>query len=160
MPTAVPELIAQELVTRLQTITTGNGFDFNVADVTRVNRDATDWTPKHRSLVVVQGDEERNPAHDYPGNPAAIAYILPFEIHGFIRQADREATPDQQSVNALQAAIKKAVASTSSWHTFDDNAYNADWGTTINFRSTTHAGTTLTVDVQYRISETDPFTVR
>lgn len=160
MPTAIPELIAQELIARLQTITTANGFAFDVADVSRVNRDATDWTPKHHSIVVVQAEEIRKPEHDYPGNPAAIAYTLPFELHGFVRQSDRAATSDQQKVNEVQAAIKKAVAGTSDWHTFDDNSYLADWGPTSNYNSTEHGGTTLNLEVHYRISDTDPFTVR
>lgn len=161
MPTAIPELIAAEVITRLEQITTGNGYAFNVASVERVNRDGNDWTPTHRGIVVVQGDEQRNEPHDRPGNPPANAYELPFSILCFVRQSDRSSTADQAEVNAMVAAAKKAVAEGStSWHQFDGNSYDANWGIQSNYESIDHAGASVELLVRYRISEIDPFTLR
>lgn len=162
MPTAVPELIALELIDRLEDITIANGYDFTVPSVDRVNRDGTDWTPKSNTIVVVQTAHERNPELDYAGNPPGVAYILTFTIQGFIRQSDRSATADAALENRMEANIKKAVAGTASWYTFDGNAFNADWGPTTRFDPTqgAHAGISIELQVQYRVSEIDPFSVR
>lgn len=162
MPTAVPELIAQELISRLEAITTGNGYAFTVPSVDRVNRDANDWKPKNNSIVVVQGDDERDPESDRPGNPPAEAHRLTFEIKGIVRQADRATTADQSKENEMTATIKEAVSSVSQWHTFDGNSWNAEWGTTSRITSDTgsYAGVSLELIVSYRVSETDPYTVR
>lgn len=162
MSTAVPELIALELVSRLETITTGNGYAFNVSSVERVSRDAREWTPRNLGIAVTQPIDTRNPALDHEGNPPALAFNLQFNIHCFVRQSDDSSTPDQTTENALVASVQKAVASTSDWQTFDGNAFNADWGQRQNFVPSEgkHAGATLPLIVQYRVSETDPFEVR
>lgn len=162
MPTDIPELIAAELVTRLESITTGNGYSFNVSDVTRVGRTAESWKPQNLGIAVRSPIETRNESQDHEGNPPAIAYDLAFDLHLFVRQPKTESDPDPKTENSFVAAVKKAVAGTSDWHQFDGNAYNADWGTRQAYLSPEghHAGATLTLVVQYRISETDPFTAR
>lgn len=163
MPTAVPELIALELIARLEEITTDNGYSFTVPSVDRVNRDGTDWTPKSNTIVVLQTAEEPIPELSYPGNPPAIAYQLTFTIQGFVRQSDRSTTADAALENEMVAAIKKAVAENStSWHTFDGNAMNANWGPTTRFDPVqgAHAGVSIELIVQYRVSELDPYTIR
>lgn len=163
MSTSIPELIADELVTRLETITSGNGYPFSVPSVDRIIRGARDWRPRNLGLAVEQAIEARNQALDHEGNPAAIGYSLAFNIHAFVRQSDNNtATPDQTTENALVAAIKKAVAGTSDWHQFNDNAIDADWSATRPFTTSEgdHCGVTLTLTVHYRISETDPYTSR
>lgn len=163
MPTAIPELIAQELQSRLENITTGNGYSFTVTEVIRQRRDANNFTPRHRSIVVVQQIETPNPQLDHEGNPAAIGYDLRFNIHAFVRQDDSLSTPgDDQLTNEMIAAIKKAVAGTSTWHTFDSNSIDARWMETRPFVPVEgdHAGATVSLLVHYRISETDPFTAR
>ena len=160
MPTAVPERIITTIKSRLELITVLNGYGLNVASVDRVNRLAADWTPKNLSLVLTMGDEERNPPHDRPGNPPAMAYNLPVLVYGFVRLGDRAVAREQTTVNALLAAVKKAIANTSTWYQFDNATYNADFGTMTPIVTTDHFGFTLPLVVQYRISELDPFTVR
>lgn len=155
------ETIALELVARLGQITTGNGYAFTASDVSRVNRDGDDWTPEHLGIVVKQGDETRNPAHDRPGNPPAMAYEQAYELIGFVRQSDRADTSDDSLVNQMEAAIKKAVAENSgTWHQFDGASYDANWGDTTRFESTAHAGLKVPLSVRYRVSELDPLTLR
>jgi hypothetical protein len=162
MSTAIPEQIATVLVERLETITTDNSYAFSVNDVTRVQRSAKGWTPRNLSLAVEMGAENRSPDIDHEGNPAALGYVQEYLIHGFVRQSDRGTTVDNTTENALVAAIKKAVAGTSDWHTFGDVSIDADWGPKRPFISPEgeHAGQTLSLLVMYRISETDPFEAR
>lgn len=163
MTTAIPELIALELITRLEQITTANGYAFSVPSVQRINRDATNWTATAYSIVVVQGDDERNPDHDRPGNPPANAYAVKFQVIGFIRQSDRSTDADQALVNDMNASIRKAIAENSStWHTFDGNAYNADMGTGVNVLGDVgdYAASAVELTVWYRVNELDPYEVR
>lgn len=162
MPTAVQEVIAQELISRLEQITTANGYGLTVPSVDRVNRDANDWLPKNNSVIVVQGTDEPDQENDHPGNPPANAYQLTFQIKGCVRQSDESSTADQAQENLLAASIKKAVCNSSTWHQFDSQSYNAVWGPTERFslNEGAYAGTSLTLVVMYRVSETNPFVAR
>jgi hypothetical protein len=162
MPTSIPELIAEELITRLQSINAINGYTPAVATVTRVDREARGWSPTNLAVAVTQPIDSRNPALDHEGNPPAEAHDLAFNIHVFVRQPKDATDPDQKTENALVANIIKAVTAPSDWHTFGGNAFNADWGSRQNFvpNEGENAGATLPLIVQYRVSETDPFTSR
>jgi hypothetical protein len=162
MANSVPELIAIELISRLESITTANGYDMT-ARVYRVNRDAANgWSPKNYDIVVVEGDEARNTEIDCPGNPPAVGYDFPISIQAYIRQSDRSTVPEQRLAKNFVANIRKAVATPSAWHTFGGNAINSDIGTASFFRSDdgSHSGMTMELMVMYRVSETNPFQVR
>lgn len=159
--TPIPELIATTLISRLEAIMVSNGYAFTVAGVDRVNRDATEWTPKNNTIVVLQDSEERVEELDCFGNPPAIAYQLTFAVKGFVRQSDRVTTADQARENEMAATIKKAIASSATWYHFGGSAINAQFGATERFEaSDSHAGVVVFVDVFYRVSETDPYQVR
>ncbi len=162
MSTAVPELIGLELVSRLEAITTANGYAFDAAGVSRMNRRANDQRFRNLEIIVEQGEDVYNEALTHAGNPAAIAYDLAFTILGFVRNSDASTTPDATSENAMLAAIKKAVAGTATWHTFDGNAVIADWGQSepINDEEGAYSGVSVPLIVTYRVSETDPFVAR
>ena len=162
MPTAVPELIALELKSRLEAITIANGFEITAQAVYRVNRDATAWTPRDKSIVITQQASERDEDADHEGNPPAIGFILPFVVTGFVRQSDRATAPDQAKVNQIEASIRKAITSGANWHSFDGNAYNAQLGGASNISEDEgrFAGVAVELQVFYRVSETDPYTVR
>lgn len=159
---SIPEAIATELQSRIETVTTVNGYSLTVASVTRVSRDAREWSPKNLAVAITQPVDSRNTALDHEGNPPAEAHDLAFNIHCFVRQSKDSTVPDQTTENTLVASIIKAVTSPSDWFTFDGNAFNADWGTRQNYVTSEgeHAGATLPLIVQYRVSETDPFQVR
>ena len=161
--TPIPELISKIIVTRLEAITTTAGYLINVPSVTRIHRDAKDWSPTNLSLGLTQPTDSRTPELDHEGNPPAEAHSLAFHIHCFVRQDDSDPTPDQTTENLLVASVKKALTSSGSdWHTFGGNAFNADFGDVEAFLASdgSSAGATLPLFVQYRISETDPFTNR
>lgn len=159
--TYAAENIAAEIVTRLEEITTANSYPLDVASVDRLNRLSEGFTPKPNSIVVEQENEVRNESHDRPGNPPAMAYEQTYLINGFIRQSDDSELPDATFESRMESAIKKAIAESShTWHQFDGNSYDANWGETTPYESTDHAGITVRLVVRYRVSELDPDTLR
>lgn len=161
MPTAVPELIALELVSRLEDITIANGYSFDVAAVVRPSRDGSNVKYQHLSLRVDQGAPTRNRDLDFPGNPPAVAYDLEFLVKGCVRGASSD--PHATTENDLGAAIVKAIKSVGNdWYTFDGNAVIADTGDEEPFKPDQGElnGISVPVLVTYRVSENDPYTVR
>lgn len=161
--TAISELVALEIVDRLEQITIANGYAFDVASVDRVPRNARDWTPRHLSIVVEQDDEERNEELSHAGNPPAIAYDATYNIHVFVRESDKATAPANQMENAMVAAVKQAVTDDGvDWHTFDDNAIDGQFGSIRPYLSSEgdHAGATVPLVVTYRVSETNPYESR
>lgn len=162
MPTAVPETIATTLVTRLEAITEANGYNFTVAGVVRPNRLQKGITPEHLQIQVRQGVNVYNAALSHEGNPPAMAYNCVYELHCFVRNDDESTTASATFENDFEAAVKQAVCSTSDWYNFGGNAIISDWGQSRPFVSQegNHAGITIPLIVTYRVSETDPYTVR
>lgn len=164
MTKPLPELIAEEIVSRLQGITIEDGYPFTVPSVDRVQRGAKDWTPRNLAIAVEQSDENENLQQSHPGNPPAAAYDVVYRLHAFVRPSDRT-VPDtaQTTENAMVASIKQAItAAGHRWHTFGEVAIDARWGSTSRFVSAEgdHAGITMTLIVTYRASETDPYESR
>lgn len=168
MALPVAEKIAAELVTRLEAITTANGYEFDAESVTRPRRIDRNFTPRNYSIVVDQVGESEQEGMSYPGNPPAIAYELVLNVYGFVRESDSATTSPSITENQMVAAIKKAVAKNSSWHTFGGNAFDASFGPveifeegdSLPFTVTDHNGAVVPVLVYYRVSELDPYTVR
>ena len=160
--TAIPELIATTLKTRLEAITTGNGYNFDVSEVKRVNRVAKDVTPRDKQIQIKQGTSAYNRAMSHGGNPPAIAYDVVYMLHCFVRNSDSDATASATSENDFDAAVKKSVCSVSDWYNFGGKAIIADWGNAKPYISAEgeHAGITIPLVVTYRVSETDPYTAR
>jgi len=133
MALPIIEQIAAEVVARLEAITTGNGYEFTAESVTRPRRIDRDFTPRNYSIVVDQAETEENDNYSYPGNPPAQGYDATFNIYGFVRESDDVTTSPAITENQVEAAIKKAIADTSSWHNFDGNSINSQWGASILF---------------------------
>lgn len=157
------ERIARELAARLETVVL---YDYGTperANVYRVNRDASNWTPRNNSIVIVQGGSARIPELDCPGNPPAIAFATTFACVAFVRQKDREDDPDAHVVNQIGAMMRRAITRTGAeWYTFGGVSFNCDIGESNPFPQTSdgHAGVILELVAQFRISERDPFEVR
>ena len=160
--TAIPELIATTLKTRLEAITTGNGYNFDVSEVKRVNRRAKGITPRDKQIQITQGTAAYNRSLSHEGNPPAVAYDTIYMLHCFVRNSDTDTTASATTENDFEAAVKKAVCSVANWYNFGGNAIIADWGNTKPFISPEgeHAGITIPLVVTYRVSETDPYTAR
>jgi len=168
MALPVIETIAVEVVARLETITTGNGFEFTAESVNRPRRIDRDLTIRNLTIVVDQADDVENDEHSYPGNPPAQGYDTTFNIYGFVRESDDATTSPAVTENQMTAAIKKAITEDSSWHNWDGNAINSRWGAAeyfsegqnLPFTNVDHNGVMVPLIVSYRVSELDPFSVR
>ena len=163
MPTAIPELIAIELVERLETITTDNDYNFDVASVERANRDGSNLTYKHLSVQVKQEESVRVPELDCPGNPPAIAYEITFTINCISRDSQGETDAYDTVANDMAAAVVAAItADTSTWYTMDGNARNSEIGniTPLSSAEGEVLGMAVPVLVTYRVSENNPYQVR
>lgn len=163
MSTAIPELITAEVVTRLEQITTANGYFANIVSVDRVPLHVEDWTPKNLSIAVVQTDDRENLAESHHGNPPAMARDLTLEIKCIVRPSSRATTTYETTMNAMAAAVRKAITTpAATWYQMDGNAINTTIGDNTPFPIAAggHAGVSITLTITYRISETDPFTVR
>lgn len=168
MALPIVEKIAAEIVTRLETITTDNGFEFDVESVTRPRRLNRDFTPRNLSIVVTLPREESAEESDYPGNPPASAWNAIFEIYGYVRESDDATTSPAITEHQLGAAIRKAITEDSQWHTLGDNAINARFtaleyisqGGSLPFTAVEFNGVMVTLEVLYRVSELDPYALR
>jgi hypothetical protein len=159
----VPELIAEEIVHRLQAITFEGGYAFDVSEVVRPNRRGDVVQYKHLSIIVDQGNAERNEDGDHPGNPPALSYRLAFDLKCIVRDSRTE--QDSRTINEseMAAAVVKAITDAGSmWYTLGGNAINAEFGDMVPFNSGEGElnGITVPLIVTYRVSETDPYEVR
>jgi len=163
MPTAIPELIAVEIVGRLQLITTLNGYNFNVASVERANRDGSNLTYKHMSVQVKQEEAVRVPELDCPGNPPAIAYEITFTINCISRDSQGETDAYDTVANDMAAAVVKAItADGGTWYTMNSNAIYSTIGniTPLSSAEGEILGMAVPVAVTYRVAENNPYQVR
>lgn len=162
MSDPIPERIAAVIVSRLEAITTANGYAIDVENVIRPDRQARVFTPKNNIIIVEQADSVPVPELDHPGNPPAICKALTFQIFAMNRPLDKSETPVATNNNTLEACVIKAICSPTDWHHFSNLAINAVFGTAQPCESSQgdHAGVMLPLIVTYRHSETDPYTVR
>ena len=165
MPTPVPELIALEIVSRLELITVANGYAFNVPQVVRPNRKGDNWERKHLSIGVLQGESERVPELDCPGNPPALCYRVVFNLECVCKDSEID-SPDAAHAtneNEIAAAVVKAITDDgATWYTMNGNAIDSEIGTHTPFSSPEGEanGVQIPISVMYRVSENDPFQVR
>jgi len=163
MPTAVPELIALEIIERLGAITTIGGYAFNVTEIKRPTRNGENWQRKHLGIGVIQGNSERVPELDCPGNPPALAYQVTFYLECVCKDAETSTAAHATNENEMAAAVVKAItADGSMWYTMNSNAIDTQFGANEPFPPSDGEmnGVTVPVIVIYRVSETDPYTVR
>ena len=168
MALPILENIAVEIVSRLEAITTGNGYELTVEGVHRPRRINRDFSPKHLSIVVEQTQREPKQELSYPGTPPAAAFEATFEIYGFVKESDDSTTSPAVTENQLAACIEKAIAVDADWHTFGDNAINAEFreiemfegSAALPFTDVQSNGVKTTLVVLYRVSELDPYALR
>lgn len=158
----IPELIAIEIESRLNTILKENGYAFDVSEVVRPSRRGENWLHKHFGIGILQSAAERNPELDCPGNPPAIAYDLAFELQCVCRDSANSVAAHATSENEIAAAAQKAIASPNQWHTMGGYCSNSEFGSLTPFSSPEGEmdGVMLPLVVTYRVSETNPFEVR
>lgn len=162
----VIERIAQVIESRLQSISIANGYNVDIAAVSRPTR-LGDYGPNNLTAVIVQSDPELDDEHAIDGNPNAIAWRQPFVLLLFVRLSDDDPTPTDQAVNIFAADVQKALTAPADWQQFQDIdgnplAFNA-WIKAPRGIVTTDAaatGTEFEFVVNYRTNENDPYTAR
>lgn len=161
MPEPISEQIAAKVKTRLELITTGNGYSLTASDVARPTR-LGGFKPDDFLVLVNQGDIERNDELSHPGNPPATAWDMPFEIQAFLRTSEKSTVPVGTWKNRFWADIVKALNDDTAWYTWDGLAINSVIGTIeeITNTETGDSGVMVPLTVTFRTDETDPYTLR
>jgi len=170
MSTPVPERLANELVSRLETITVANGYPFNVAGVVRGNRDGTTVQYTHQSIRVDQGNKQRVEQMDCPGNPPALCWSQPFGIRCYTRNSNKPDDPQDPeaemphvtNTNEMIDAAVQAITAADNWHTMGDINFDTRLDAVDLFDADNgeYNGQMLVVTCLYRVSENDPSEVR
>ena len=83
MATAIPELIASVLQTRLQQVTVANGYEVTVSEVVRPTRES-DIQPKDNQIIFSLAELTRTTELDCQGNPPAYAWTQSYNINAVI----------------------------------------------------------------------------
>lgn len=160
--TKVPVItkISDEMFARLQSLISGASGPYDIRDVVRPTKLAT-YTPAHGLIVLTRGDVVRVPELDCPGNPPAIAWRQTFLIRVHIAPSERDATPVEVYEDVMEAEIHNAIRTDATWHTFDDNAIDAEFEAVQTVTGDGgYEGISVPVVVTYRVDEGDPYTVR
>lgn len=154
-------LISEEIERRLQTLIGGDAGTYTFTDVVRPTRLAQ-HTPKHGMIVLTRGDITRVAELDCPGNPPANAYRQIFLIKVHIAPSENDTTPVEVYEDDAEAQILAAIRTDGTWHTFDSNAINADFGAQMIAASSdgSYDGITIPLYVTFRIAEGDHYTAR
>lgn len=126
MATAIPELIAQVLQTRLQQITIANGFETTVSIVERP-APTSDMKPEDNQIVISNNDLSRFKEMDCGGNPPAYAYKQGYQINAVLRPSEKSTTPAASLQNKITADIVKAITAGVAWWQMDGNSILTEW---------------------------------
>lgn len=152
--------ISDEIVARLETLC---GIDTGIISFQGVERTTrlSTYVPKHGLIVVTRGEVVRVPEMDCIGNPPAIAYRQTFLIRVHIAPSEHDTTPVEYYEDAAEAWIHTAIRNGDTWHQFDGNAINAEFGPQLNDSNDGgYMGIAVPVEVMYRVTEGNPFEVR
>lgn len=157
----VVERIAMVIFDRLQLLAAGYSEFLTVVEVVRPTR-MGGYTPKHLQLVLSQDDPEELPGLSRPGNPPAVANRVRFNVHCHVMPSEKDPTPVDEYINAIAGDVIKVVTDpASSWHTMDGLAFNARIGATESIGADGGVdGVNVPVEVDYRVTESNPFEVR
>lgn len=158
--TPVVTRISDEIVNRLQTLVGGDAGTYTFAGVVRPTK-IVNYTPQHGLIVVTRGEVSRVPELDCPGNPPANTYRQTFLIRVHVAPSENDETPVEVFEDVMEAAILQAIRVDETWYTFNDHALIADFGAQVTTTSDGgYDGFAVPLNVTYRISEGDPYTVR
>lgn len=167
MSEPVIELIAEELETRLATVTEGNGYHQTLT-VVRPSRRGIDSEKNNLAVITQDAIEVDEDIAEGGICNSFQQWKLTFGIELLSRQSDTDDTPVEKLINRLwadciQAITRKDESDEATWHTFGDNALNA-WIRAPEQRAWDAANATaslkFSVQVQFRTAENDPYTRR
>ena len=114
MPEPIDELIAQEIQAAVNAITTGAGFrqDLTCLRPTRqemVDVDAGDVVPVNGTVLLIQGDDDRDDALSSAGSPPRTAWRQQFVLIAFVSDSDTPTAPLDTLLNRVKADIRRKL---------------------------------------------------
>ncbi len=158
----VVEQIAQAIVRRIRNVQTKNGYQLDVADVVRPTGRGFEWSPQHLQVVVVQSDTERLEEGDVDSSTIIIAYRQTFRIELEVMPQEDENVPWDQVMNVLRADVERAICTDDDlhWQYWGGLAKNSMLGSPQLEPSVdgSHLSVVLSLEVDYRHAENDPYT--
>lgn len=171
MTTGYPiiEQIAQAVKTRLETVTTANGYQQTLT-IKRPTRQGTDWTPEHNLVLLSHGDASRNADYEYEANPMVYAWDQQFAIEIFQIPSEDDTAPIEQLANVVLADVITALTDPDeTWHEWRTTAadqstrlavfsYIADVSMLVAADGSLQV-TEITLVITYRTPFNDPYTV-
>lgn len=154
--TAIAELIMETITARLDAITEGNGYEFDVREVARPDRTGEVTRYRHLGLIVEQGARLRVPQMDVASSTPKIAYQIDVQIKCNARPSGTIARSTLE--NLMQDAVVKAITNVANWQTFGGNAVYSELGDCESFDPDDGelVGCTVHVLVYYRVQENNP----
>ena len=152
--------ISDEIAKRLETLVDEQNDIILFKSVQRPTKLAT-YTPEHGTIVLTRGEVIRVTEMDCPGNPPSIAFQQTFIVRVHIAPSEKDTTPVEFFEDIADAAIHKAIRTNATWHNFDGNAINADFGPQqLATSDGGYDGIAIPLNVIYRVTEGDPYEVR
>ena len=157
----VLDKIADELVTRLTTLTVEATEQTTVSEVVRPTRLGT-YTPKDLQIVVLQANPELVPELMCPGNPPAEAWRQVFNLYLHSKPSETDTESADAKINRFIADVRKVVCTpAATWHNFGGWSIDAVWQTMENIDSGEQIdGVNMPLAITYRTDEGNPYNVR
>tara|TARA_R100000951_G_scaffold70820_2_gene59740 strand:- start:12186 stop:12674 length:489 start_codon:yes stop_codon:yes gene_type:complete len=161
MATAIPELIAIVLQTRLQQIKIANGFETTVTVVERP-APTSDMKPQDNQIVISNGNLARRKEMDCGGNPPAYAYQQSYSINAVLRPSETSSTASATLQNRLTADMVKAITAGVAWWQMDGNAIMSEWEEIAPYEDSqgSAAGVRFELAVTFRCDANNPYNPR
>ena len=161
MATAISELIAIEMQTRLQQIKKTNGYETDVSEVVRPTRDDKSQ-PKDNQIFLTTSTNSRAEEFDCQGNPPAFGYRQEYEINAVIRASQNDSSSSSKLQATLSSDIIKSIVQGVAWWQMDGNSIQTEFSniTKYNAPDGSAAGVRVSVTVIYRSDSTNPYNVR
>ena len=150
----VSEKILREIVDRLEAYSeSGKSFT--------VYRELTDperMTPTNYQVVVKMLGNTRMPEMDRIGNPPVLAYQMTVGLFGQLAISESDTDPIEGHGLEIAGRIVKTIVNAGDWYKMAGDAINSTIGDiTVNGSESYQVGQ-VTLNVLYRVSESDPFT--
>jgi len=158
MALSILEQIIALIVTAIEGVTTGNGYQ---VDVTGVYRPSTLGgqdrdSPGSYDVQLARGVLVRNEEIDLLGNPPRQGWTVPVEIDCLYRPSSSNTDPIERELDTFWSEVSKAVMTDIQWGGLAiDSELGApnDW---IDMDDGT-CGKTGVLNVHYRVQETNPY---
>lgn len=163
MATPLVEQIAQAIVNRIRGVSTIAGYQTDLEEVIRPTRLGTEYSPKHKQVVVLQSESERLEEMVSSGSQLLLHYRQTFVVRAHAMPEENVNVPVSQVVNGIIADVCKAICTNPSgehWWTWGGLAINSELQgpQAVDESDGSVAGMEIPLVVDYRHAENDPYT--